>query len=279
MHFQKFPVILLLSLITACINQPANIPVSTPVPSVQPTMRPALSETEELPAPVPLEDLRELQDFSGKVYDENGNLLDNVNISARDLDDGISWYKFGSTVNGIYKITGAPVGTRIELTAQKERYLESKQVIILKSSISQDVNNFNFGGPGNENYALKEDLSACTVCKNNITKFCPRDFDGLYDGEMTTITGKIFAEKNKEIVNDAIVTITSVNPIRDCTYASVTATDGTYRFRDVPIGSEFELKVAKPGFMDMAIKVIPTSNLIDDYRINYKNIYDFFLKK
>ncbi len=220
---------------------------------------------------------KEAYSISGKVFDNKGKALDGVIVQAFSLDVGVNWSMSSKpTINGIYKITDAPCCTRIELTARKFRFLESKQIIVLKSSASQDLDNFNFGGTGNEEFSLKEDPTQCTVCTNNVTSFCSKNNPSDYQ-DKSTITGKILDEKNSFLIKDAIVTLKYLNsPDKECVTASVTATDGTYTFKYVPNGGNYEIKVTKTGFVDIIVNVVAKPNLEGDPD---KNRHDFYLKE
>jgi hypothetical protein len=283
MHNNKFTAIALLSvsIMAACVNQPAitnsvspKASVSTQAPTPSPVQSTALPQIIQTPDP----DSRATARFSGKVFSESGKPLDKVTITAISIDNNVNWGKSTQSVNGKYEFSGVPEGTRIELKAVKDHYLESKQIILLNISVSQDVDNFNFGGSGSENYSLKEDLDACIICKNNQTNFCANTFTGLNDAIQDTISGKTFDDKTNNILKDSVVSLTALdkNVSEDCMSSSVTATDGTFKFKQVPVGIEYEIKVTKAGFKEQVLKVKALSNLSGD---SSKNYYDIYLKE
>lgn len=92
--------------------------------------------------------------ISGKVYDKNNNLLDDVTISVNIAD------KFGmysemicteisqKTINNSYSFNDIFTGTQIIITASKEGYISKSRKVVTKSNLTGDpnANVFNFGG-------------------------------------------------------------------------------------------------------------------------------------
>ncbi len=131
------------------VNNQKVIATSSPTSESKPTITPAATVSPSIietaiPKVIPNPNFKEVRTISGKVFDSKGQLLDGVIVNAIYLDNDANWKTNSEpTANGIYQIKDVPCCSRIELTTRKFRFLESKQIIVLKSSASQDVDNFN----------------------------------------------------------------------------------------------------------------------------------------
>jgi hypothetical protein len=280
-----FKTILILSTLFSCtsqitVNNPKVRATSSPTPESKPliptpavTVSPSIIDTP-IPKVIPTPYFNETRTISGKVFDSKGQLLDGVIVNARYMPSDANWNSNSEpTVNGIYEIKDVPCCSGIALTTRKFRFLESKQIIIIRSGIYQDVDGFNFGGTGHESLAIKEDPAQCIVCSNNETRFCSKTNPTDYQ-DKSTLTGKILDEKNSFLIKDAVVTLKSLTSTdKECISSSVTATDGTYTFKDVPVGANYEIKVTKLGYYDLTVNIVAKSNPEGNPDKNSNDVY------
>jgi hypothetical protein len=96
-------------------------------------------------------DIKERATFNGKIYDENGIVVEGATVNAKSADPNVSWVgETQVTTNGAYVFRNAPVGARVEITVTKEGWTTRIRTEVLKSNLQGDptANVFDFGGTG-----------------------------------------------------------------------------------------------------------------------------------
>lgn len=141
--------------------QPSGYPVATPTwapsepPSVEPTIAPTSAPSTApttAPSPVPTSDISvvEKTTFNGKIYDQNGQLVNGATIKVRSLSSAVSYEETVTTTGGAFAFNNAPAGVQIEITATLPGYAPRTRVEVLKSNKTGDpnANRFDFGSDG-----------------------------------------------------------------------------------------------------------------------------------
>jgi hypothetical protein len=115
-------------------------PVQTPSPIVS---APVVSPTP-LPVPTnPTKDISDLATLNGKVYDEQGNSLNDIKVSIKSLDENVVLNEETTTSNGTYVFRNIPVGIRLQVDVFKsDTWTKKSQSIVLKSNLN-GVTGFN----------------------------------------------------------------------------------------------------------------------------------------
>lgn len=115
---------------------------------------------------------RERATFTGKIYDQNGNTVEGATVTVKTADNDCNRWSWVTepqiTVGGAYVFRNAPVGAKIEITAEKFGYTTRTQTQVIKSNLSGDpnINVFDF----KDNYAI-QDRPEITSLKINGTTF------------------------------------------------------------------------------------------------------------
>lgn len=116
---------------------PSISPSATPISSATATPSPSIS-----PSISPTGDTSDISDFAtlnGKVYDEASNLLDDIKITVRSLQDSVPFSGETTTVGGTYVFRNVPVGVPVEITAYKnDKWTKRVQTFVLKSNLTGD---------------------------------------------------------------------------------------------------------------------------------------------
>lgn len=140
-------------------SAPAPVTTNSPTEPQANSAAPAPSDT---PAPqssqINLEDFNELTKiedissdesttFNGKVFDDTGAPMDNVEVRARSLSAFFPYEVKTTTIGGTYLFNNAPAGIQIEITASKDGFTTRQRVEVLKSNKKGDpeANTYNFG--------------------------------------------------------------------------------------------------------------------------------------
>lgn len=132
--------------------EPTKEPSKTPIPEeTTATVTPSNIE-QSTPSPSPSDnkttDISSLVSINGKVYDETGNLLNDILVTVKSLDENNSFYAESETIQGNYVFRNVPVGVRLEITAYKsDKWTTRKQTYVAKSNLqgSPNLNVIDFG--------------------------------------------------------------------------------------------------------------------------------------
>ncbi|MBT9544150.1 MAG: Ig-like domain-containing protein [Candidatus Sericytochromatia bacterium] len=81
----------------------------------------------------------------GKVYDGNGQLLDDVNIQIRSLNPSVPFHVKTKAVRGEYSFDKAPMGISLEIKAEKQGYASRRKVELISWYSPSNVGKFDFG--------------------------------------------------------------------------------------------------------------------------------------
>lgn len=120
-----------------------------PVPTAMPTQAP-------LPTPTPPGNtdvsVRQTTTLNGRVYNSNHQLMENVLVKARSLNDSVPFEASTETVGGIFALNHVPAGLTLEISISKTGYNPRRRVEVLKSNHTGDpnANRFDFGNDGND---------------------------------------------------------------------------------------------------------------------------------
>lgn len=128
---------------------PINSSTSTPSPqnSTVPTNLPSVSPSNAQETK-PTTDISSFVSINGKVYDDTGNLLNDILITVKSLDTNNNFFAEAKTLGGSYVFRNVPVGVRLEITAYKsDKWTTRKQTYVAKSNLqgSPDQNVIDFG--------------------------------------------------------------------------------------------------------------------------------------
>lgn len=149
---------------------PTNKPTSSPIPSVNisnsatpvpssvgsitPSVMPTSTETTNVTAsPTSITtDISEFTTVNGKIYDEAGNILNDVKVTVKSLDPKVNFTSEINTAGGSYIFRNVPVGVGLEVTAFKdEKWTKRTQIYVAKSNLTgvSDSNVLDFGDTNN----------------------------------------------------------------------------------------------------------------------------------
>lgn len=178
---------------------PSKTPINTSSPTITPspqiTITPTPSSTPIVnisPTPDPTSttkttDISESATVNGKVYDDGGNVLDNIKVSIKSLDNNVNFSSESNTINGSYVFRNVPVGVRLEVTAFKsDSWTKRVQTYVAKSnlqgvSISNILDfgdSFNIGSIEKQNFYFLSDLPEVLEVKpkNQLLKYDQMSF-------------------------------------------------------------------------------------------------------
>lgn len=151
--------------------EPSIVP--TPKPTYLPTIAPSVDPSGYTGT---TSDIKDKATLNGKVYDSNGIPVDNVIVTAKSIDSTLTWVGDPQiTQSGAYVFRNAPVGARLEITAQKSGWTTRSRTEVLKSNLIGDPqsNVFEFGnGPDgtdtNNLYYIQDEPEITSLSINNM---------------------------------------------------------------------------------------------------------------
>lgn len=184
------------TIVTPPQTSPSPSTASEEPSSIEESTSPDISPTPSVtPSATTNENTETKATLSGTIYDNKNMILDGVEVNAESIDPKVVWKGNAQlTYEGKYLLKGAPIGSKIRITASKSGLATRTQTQILTSNITGDVNinKFDF----KDKYALQDEPEVTSIKIN--------------DKEVTD-AGKILTE-NKRPESSDTANITSLDP-------------------------------------------------------------------
>lgn len=120
-----------------------------PMPTAMPTQAPLATPTPPGNTDV---SVRQTTTLNGRVYNSNHQLMENVVVKARSLNNSVPFEASTQTVGGIFALNNVPAGLTLEIAISKAGFNPRRRVEVLKSNNTGDpnANRFDFGNDGND---------------------------------------------------------------------------------------------------------------------------------
>lgn len=140
-------------------SSPSSVALSSPSVSVYPSILPTIipsSSTLPITSAQPVQsvnpnitsDIKSDATVNGYIYDDAGNLMENVTVSIRSLEKAYDFYGDTKTIKGSYVFRNVPVGVKLEIKASNgEDWSERFVSYVAKSNSigNPSANIVNFG--------------------------------------------------------------------------------------------------------------------------------------